>query len=88
MPIYNMTTIAKKKVAFKSLLSAAQKLSVEEKQLLRLKFFGNDAIDEMKAFEKALQKKRPVTKKSDKDIVILTRTIRGANDERTKKRRH
>lgn len=83
-----MGLIAKKKISFKSLLSAAQNLSVEEKQLLRLQLFGNEAIDEMKAFEKALQNKKPVTKKSDKEIVTLIKTIRSDNNEKRKKMLH
>lgn len=83
-----MATIAKKKISFKSLLSAAQKLSAEEKQLLRLQLFGSEAIDEMKAFEKALQNKKPVIKKSDKEIVTLIKTIRSANNEKRKKMLH
>lgn len=83
-----MGLIAKKKISFKSLLSAAQNLSAEEKQLLRLQLFGNEAIDEMKAFEKALQNKKPVAKKSDKEIVTLIKTIRSANNEKRKKMLH
>jgi hypothetical protein len=83
-----MAIVAKKKVSFKSLLSAAQQLSEEEKQLLRLRLFGNDAIADMKLFEKALQQKKPVTKKTDKDIVALIKPIRTANHEKSKKMLH
>lgn len=83
-----MGIIAKKKISFKSVLSAAQNLSTEEKQLLKLQLFGNDGIDEMKAFEKTLQNKKPVTQKSDKEIVTLIKTIRSANNDKRKKMLH
>jgi len=62
--------------SFKNILSAAKKLSAEEKQLLRLQLFAADALSEMKAFELQLKKKKKPLKKSDEGIVNLTTSIR------------
>jgi hypothetical protein len=51
--------------SFKILLSAVKKLSIEEKQLLRLQLFSSDALSEMKAFEAQLKKKKSLVKKTD-----------------------
>lgn len=50
-------------VSFNGVLSAAKKLSVEEKQLLKMKLFVAEGIKEMKAFEARLKKRRAVAKK-------------------------
>ncbi len=44
--------------SFKTVLSAVKKLSIEEKQILRLQLFAADALNEMKTFETRLKKKR------------------------------
>lgn len=62
--------------SFKTLLSAAKKLSTEEKQLLRLQLFAADALHEMKAFEMQLKKKRKLVTKADDEIVSITTSIR------------
>ncbi len=50
-------------------MAAAKKLSAEEKQQLKVKLFVNDIIKELKAFETAIKKRKPVIKKSDDEIV-------------------
>ena len=62
--------------SFKAILSAVKKLSSEEKQLLHLKLFGDNAILQLKQFEIELRKNKPVIKKSDSEIVSLTASIR------------
>jgi adenine-specific DNA methylase len=62
--------------SFKSVLSAAKKLSAEEKQLLHLQLFSSNALNEMKQFELALKKNKKAIKKSDDDIVSLTTKYR------------
>jgi hypothetical protein len=62
--------------SFKTVLSAVKKLSIEEKQILRLQFFSDDALSEMKAFEARLKKKKLLVKKTDAEIVNLTTSIR------------
>ena len=69
----------KKIVSFSGVLSAAKKLSVEERQLLRIKLFAADGIKDMKAFEAKLKKSRPIEKKKDKEIVDIVKQIRSAN---------
>lgn len=76
------------KPALNELLSAIKKLSVEEKQLLRLQLFANDALAEMKAFELKLKKKKTPRKKSDEDIVKLTTSIRRRRYANPKKMLH
>lgn len=66
----------KKELSFKGVLAAAKKLSAAEKQLLKIKLFGNDALLELKAFEKEMRKKKPVIKRSDDEIVAAIRKIR------------
>ena len=60
-----------------SVLSAAKKLSMEEKQMLQIKLFANQGIKEMKEFEAALKKNRKPIKKKDTEIVSLVKAIRG-----------
>ena len=47
---------------FKDALSAAKKLSAEEKQLLRLRLFSDADLQEMKNFEAGLKKKKAPVK--------------------------
>ncbi|MEI9955870.1 MAG: hypothetical protein WDM90_06065 [Ferruginibacter sp.] len=54
----------KKAASLSTVLSAAKKLTAEEKQILRMRLFADDAIKEMRDFEKALKKsKKNVPKK-------------------------
>ena len=61
------------------ILSAAKKLSMEEKQLLRIKLFAKEGIIEMKEFEAALKKHRKPIKKKDTEIVSIVKAIRLKN---------
>ena len=61
------------------ILSAAKKLSMEEKQLLRIKLFAKEGIIEMKEFEAALKKNRKPIKKKDTEIVRIVKAIRLKN---------
>ena len=61
------------------ILSAAKKLSMEEKQLLRIKLFAKEGIKEMKEFEAALKKHRKPIKKKDTEIVSIVKAIRLKN---------
>lgn len=74
--------------SFKTLLSAVKKLSVEEKQLLRLQLFAPDALSEMKTFEAQLKKKKSLVKKTDEEIVSLTTSIRRRKYANAKKMLH
>jgi len=67
----------KSSASLSSVLSAAKKLSMEERQLLRIKLFANQGIKEMKEFEAALKKNRKPIKKKDTEIVSLVKAIRG-----------
>jgi len=67
----------KSSASLSSVLSAAKKLSMEERQLLRIKLFANQGIKEMKEFEAALKKNRKPIKKKDAEIVSLVKAIRG-----------
>jgi ATP-dependent protease HslVU (ClpYQ) peptidase subunit len=80
-------TLAMKKetTSFKTLLSAAKKLTAEEKQLLRLQLFAADALSDMKAFEQQLKQKKTLIKKSDTAIVKLTKTIRDSKYAKAQK---
>ena len=69
-------TERKKAVSLNGVLAAAKKLSVEEKQILRIKLFSNDIIKEAKAFDAAMKKSKPFVKKSDEEIVKAVRKIR------------
>ncbi|MDZ4796049.1 MAG: hypothetical protein SGI83_17345 [Bacteroidota bacterium] len=83
-----MTVKIKTSSSFKTALSAAKKLSVEEKQLLKLQLFAADALIELKAFETALKKSKNGLKKTDEEIVKLTTTIRRRNYAHAKKMLH
>ena len=61
------------------ILSAAKKLSMEEKQLLRIKLFAKEGIKEMKEFEATLKKNRKPIKKKDAEIVRIVKAIRLKN---------
>jgi hypothetical protein len=70
--------------SFKSVLSAAKKLSAEEKQLLHLQLFSNNALNDMKQFELALKKNKKAIKKSDEEIVSITKNYRRKQYANTK----
>ncbi len=74
--------------SFKDILSAAKKLSAEEKQLLRMQLFAADALSEMKAFESELKKRKKQVKKTDEEIVKITTSIREKNYANAKKMLH
>jgi hypothetical protein len=65
-----------RKIPFKLMLAAAQKLSPEEKQLLWRKLFAAKAIREMKELEAEWSKKYPIPKKTDEEIVSVVKKIR------------
>ena len=69
----------KKNVSLNSVLAAAKKLNAEEIQLLKVKLFGDEIINELKAFESALKKRKSVIKKSDDEIVSAVKKIRAKN---------
>jgi hypothetical protein len=77
-----------KKSAYRSVLSAAKKLSPEEKQLLRMELFGNELLREAMLSELNTAKGKPVIKKSDAEIVKLVKSIRKRNYARTQKMLH
>ena len=56
--------------------SAVEKFSIEERQILRLKFFCNDALVEMKAFESELKKRKKMVSRTDEEIVDVIKSIR------------
>lgn len=60
----------------KAVLLAVKKLSASEKQLIKLQLFSDDALSEMKAFEKKLKKEKKIIKKTDLEIVAITTSIR------------
>jgi hypothetical protein len=60
-------------------LAAAKKLSEEEKQQLKVNLFGGDIIKELKTFEAAMKKRKPVIKKSDEEIVNAVKKMRLKN---------
>lgn len=66
----------KKNVSLNSVIAAAKRLSAEDKQLLRMKLFGDDALLQLKLFEKEMRKKRKSVKKSDDEIVNIVKKIR------------
>ncbi len=61
--------------SFSAIFSAVKKLSVEERQLLRLELFSSDLVEEMKVFETQLKKKKQLLKKTDNEIVGITKSI-------------
>ncbi|WP_462253628.1 hypothetical protein [Ferruginibacter sp.] len=69
----------KKNVSLNSVLAAAKKLNAEEIQLLKVKLFGDEIINELKAFESAMKKRKSVIKKSDDEIVSAVKKIRAKN---------
>jgi hypothetical protein len=74
-----ITTQKKKTVSLSGVLAAARKLNAEEKQMLKVKLFGNDIINELKAFESAMKKRKTLVKKSDDEIVAAVKKIRAKN---------
>ena len=61
-------------------MSAAKKLNIEKKHLLKMKLFANDAIKEMKTFEASLKKKRKPVKRKDAEIVAIVKANRYKNE--------
>lgn len=84
----SVATKIKPSSSFKTVLSAAKKLSIEEKQILKLQLFSADAISELKAFEAQLKKKKTLTKKTNEEIVALTTSIRRKRYDNVKKMLH
>jgi hypothetical protein len=76
MPV---STEKKKTVSLNGVLAAAKKLNADEIQLLKVKLFGNDIINELKAFEAAMKKKKTAVKKPDAEIVRAVKKIRAKN---------
>lgn len=74
--------------SFKAVLSAVKKLSAEEKQLLKLQLFADDALAEMKSFELKLKKNKKSVKKTDDEIVSITTSIRRKRNASSKKMLH
>lgn len=70
---------------FKMALSVVKKLTAEEKYLLRWELFGNDAINQLKAFESEMRKKKKPVKKTDDEIVAITKLIRQKQNAKRKK---
>ena len=70
---------------FKMALSVVKKLTAEEKYLLRWELFGNDAINQLKAFESEMRKKKKPIKRTDDEIVALTKLIRQKQNAKRKK---
>jgi len=73
--------------SFKTVLSAVKKLSMEEKQMLRLQLFSTDAMKQMKDFEIELKKKKKFIVKTDDEIVSITTAIRRKKYATTLKKR-
>jgi hypothetical protein len=46
---------------------------------LKVKLFGDEIINELKAFESAMKKRKSVIKKSDDEIVSAVKKIRAKN---------
>lgn len=76
-----MSVITKKKktASLNGILAASKKLTPKGLQLLKLKLFRNDIINELKAFEKTMKKRKNATKKTDDEIVSVVRKIRTKN---------
>ena len=72
-------TEKKKAVSLNGILAAAKKMNAEEMQLLKVKLFGNDIINELKVFEREMKKRKAVIKKSDDEIVTAVKKIRTKN---------
>jgi hypothetical protein len=76
MPV---STEKKKTVSLNGVLAAAKKLNAEEIQMLKVKLFGNDIINELKMFETAMKKRKTAVKKPDAEIVSAVKKIRAKN---------
>lgn len=83
-----MPSTIKSSSNFKTVLSAVKKLTAEEKQLLKRELFAQEALAEMKSFEASLKKKKRASKKSDDEIVSVTKAIRRRNYATTAKMLH
>jgi hypothetical protein len=66
----------KKATSLKVVSTAIEKLSIDDRQLLRLKFFSNDAFEEMKALEKKIKENRKLVNIADIEIVDIVKSIR------------
>ena len=65
-----------KAASLKVVSNAIKNLSIEDRQLLKLKFFSNDAFEEMKAFEKKLKNNQKPINIDDREIVDMVKLIR------------
>ena len=65
-----------KAASLKVVSNAIENLSIEDRQLLKLKFFSNDAFEEMKAFEKKLKNNQKPVNIDDREIVDMVKLIR------------
>lgn len=65
-----------KTASLKVVSNAIENLSIEDRQLLKLKFFSNDAFEEMKAFEKKLKNNQKPVNIDDREIVDMVKLIR------------
>ena len=65
-----------KAASLKVVSNAIKNLSIEDRQLLKLKFFSNDAFEEMKAFEKKLKNNQKPVNIDDMEIVDMVKLIR------------
>ena len=65
-----------KAASLKVVSNAIKNLSIEDRQLLKLKFFSNDAFEEMKAFEKKLKNNQKPVNIDDREIVDMIKLIR------------
>lgn len=74
--------------SLKLAMSAMKKLSDEEKKIIRMHFFSNEIIAEAKAFEARLRKKKKIFKKTDEEIVAITKSIRRKRYDSDKKMLH
>ena len=65
-----------KTASLKVVSNAIENLSIEDRQLLKMKFFSNDAFEEMKAFEKKLKNNQKPVNIDDREIVDMVKLIR------------
>lgn len=73
---------------FKNVLAAAQKLTDEEKQVLRQMIVPVSRLKELIKLEAELKKKKPPVRKTDVQISALTTSIRMKNNATRKKMLH
>jgi uncharacterized beta-barrel protein YwiB (DUF1934 family) len=63
-------------ISFKSVLSAAKKLSDEEKYLLHKELYSKNALSAIKGFEQTLKQTKKVVLKTDDEIVKIIKKNR------------